>query len=31
MERVKVSDSVAIENGPVHRYLRLRVTKPDDE
>jgi hypothetical protein len=31
MERVKVSDSVAIESGPVHRYLRLRVTKPDDE
>lgn len=25
MERVKVRDSVAIEAGPVHRYLRLRV------
>ena len=26
MERIKISDSVPIESGPSHRYLRLRVT-----
>ena len=30
MERVKVRDSVAIEGGPLHRYLRLRVTQSDN-
>jgi hypothetical protein len=30
MERVKVRDSVAVEDGPVHRYLRLRVTQLDN-
>jgi hypothetical protein len=30
MERVKVRDSVAIEGGPLHRYLRLRVTQLDN-
>jgi hypothetical protein len=30
MERVKVRDSVPIDGGPDHRYLRLRVTQPDN-
>jgi hypothetical protein len=31
MERVKVRDGVAIDGGPMHRYLRLRVTQSDNE
>jgi hypothetical protein len=30
MERVKVRDSVAIETGATHRYLRLRVTNTEN-
>ncbi|MDD2763155.1 MAG: hypothetical protein PHE83_04165 [Opitutaceae bacterium] len=30
MERIKVRDSVPVASGPLHRYLRLRVTHSDN-